>query len=114
MVINCNYSIKGDCNRCKYRKKCILIKPYSDELHKLEVKRSVLENENRKLYRCISTWDEIEESLDEYGVDSVTDVVYFHRNRQQMVDRINDNTKLINAYKRKEDNMVGCMNADKD
>ena len=112
-IKGCNYSKDGDCKYCSNKKKCILIKPYTKELHELEVKRRVLEIENNTLHEYVHTWEEIENSLDEYGVDSVTDVVYFDRTKQQMIDRINDNIKLINAYRKKEDNMVGCIYANK-
>lgn len=105
----CNYSKKGDCTYCSNRNRCVLLKPFSNELHKIEIKRISLELENKKLYEYISEWDEIEEELEEYGVDSVTDVIYFERNKQQMVDRINDNKKLISAYLKKEKSLIKDM-----
>jgi len=108
-IRGCNYSKCGDCNHCSNKRKCILIKPYSEKLSELENKRIVLEKENKKLYGYISEWNEIEKELDKYGVDSVTDVVYFDRNRQQMIDRINDNKRLINAYLKMEDKLIEDM-----
>ena len=105
-IKGCNYSVDGDCKYCSHKNKCVLIKPYSKSLHKIEIKRNNLENENKKLYEYISEWDEIEENLDKYGVNSVTDVIYFERNKQQMIDRINDNDKLIKAYLKKEKELV--------
>ena len=102
----CNYGKHGDCKKCSHKQKCIILKPYSEALYKIEVKRNALENENKKLHEYISTWDEIENNLDTYGVDSVTEVVYFERNKQQMVERIKDNEKLINAYLKKEKKMI--------
>ena len=107
--IHCNYSKLGDCNHCSYKQDCILIKPFSDKLNKIEVKRINLENENKGLYKNISEWDEIERNLDKFEKDSVTDVVYFERSRQQMIDRINDNERLINAYLKLEDNLIEDM-----
>ena len=109
LISGCNYSRKGDCNYCSNKKKCVLIKPYSKELNKIEVKRINLESENKKLYGYISEWDEIERNLDKYGKDSVTDVIYFDRSRQQMIDRINDNKRLINAYLKLENKLVEDM-----
>ena len=100
--IRCNYSKKGDCKKCSHKKKCYLNKPYSDKLNKIEVKRRCLEIENNDLYGYISEWDSIENDLKKYGVGSVTDVINFKRNKQQMIDRINDNKKLITAYLKKE------------
>lgn len=108
-ISGCNYSKKGDCNHCSHRRKCVLIKPFSKKLNKIEVKRIGLENENRELYKYISEWDEIERNLDKYEKNSVTDVVYFGRSRQQMIDRINDNIKLINAYLKMENELVKDM-----
>ena len=105
-MVWCNYSKEGDCKLCSYRKNCILIKPFSDELYKMEVKRIELEQQNKILSSYISNWDEIENNLDEYGVSSVLDVAYYPRSRQQMIDRINDNEKLIKAYRDKEKNMI--------
>lgn len=105
-IKGCNYSKNNDCNHCSHKKKCILIKPFTSEIHKLEVKRGFLEDENRKLHEYISNWDEIENDLNEYDVNSVTDVIYFKRSRQQMVDKINDNNRLINAYLKKEKSLI--------
>lgn len=98
----CNYSNENDCKYCSHKNKCILIKPYSDKIGKIESKRNYLECENRKLHEYISKWDTIENDLEKYNVNSVTDVIYFKRNKQQMIDRINDNEKLIKAYRKKE------------
>lgn len=105
-TIKCNYSNKNDCNYCSYNGKCVLIKPYSEELNKIERKRHSLENENKLLYKYISEWRAIEDNLDEYKVKSVLDVIYFKRNKQQMIERINDNKKLIKAYLKKEDDLL--------
>ena len=110
----CNYSKDGDCQYCSYKKKCVLIKPYSDKLYEVELKRHRLENENDELYKLISEWDGIENNLEEYGVGSVFDVINFKRNKQQMIDRINDNKKLIKAYLKKEYDLIGELYANKD
>ena len=103
-IKGCNYANNGDCKYCSHKNKCILIRPYSDKLHNLEVKRIGLETENKRLYEYLTTWNKVEDELD--GVGSVTDVVYFDRNKQQMIDRINDNNKLIKAYREKEDSLI--------
>ena len=108
-ISGCNYSQDGDCNHCSKRKECILIKPYSEKLNKIEIKRISLESENKRLYGYISEWDDVERNLDEYEKDSVNDVVYFDKSRQQMVDRINDNKRLINAYLKAEEKLVEDM-----
>ena len=103
----CNYSNEGDCKYCSHRKKCVLIKPYSKDLEKVELKRLALEKENDELYKYIIEWRNIEENLDNYdGANSVTDVIYFKRNKQQMINRIKDNEKLIEAYRKKEEKMI--------
>ena len=86
-----------------------MLKPYSEKINKIESKRRILEKENNVLYENISTWDEIENNIDKYEVDSVTDVVYFKRNRQKMIDRINDNNKLINLYREHEEKLINEM-----
>lgn len=108
-IRGCNYSSVGDCKKCSHRKHCILIKPTSDKIKKIEFKRRVLEKENDVLYGYISTWDEIENNIDEYEVDSVREVIYFERSKQQMLDRINDNEKLINLYLKKEEKLINEM-----
>lgn len=112
-IKGCNYSKKGDCNYCSHKNTCILIKPYSEELNKIEIKRIRLENENKKLHEHISEWDEIENNLEKYEVNSVFDVINFKRNKQQMIDRINDNKKLIKAYLKKEYDLIGELYANK-
>ena len=112
-VKGCNYSKDGDCQYCSHKRKCVLIKPYSDDLYKVELKRHRLENENKELYEHILEWDEIENNLEEYGVNSVFDVINFRRNKQQMIDRINDNKKLIKAYLKKEYDLIGELYANK-
>ena len=71
------------------------------------MKRLALEKENDELYKYIIEWRNIEENLDNYdGANSVTDVIYFKRNKQQMINRIKDNEKLIEAYRKKEEKMI--------
>lgn len=105
-IKGCHYSKTNQCSYCSHRKKCILIKPYSEKINKIEIKRNGLENENKLLRGYIKEWDKIENELDKYGKNSVTDVVYFKRSKQQMIDRINDNNKLIEAYRRKENDLL--------
>lgn len=105
----CNYSQFGDCKYCSHKKTCVLIKPYSNKLYETEMERFTLEKENETLKKYISTWDEIERELDKYEGDSVTDVIYFERSKQQMIERINDNKKLIKAYLKKEGSLVKDM-----
>ena len=108
-IKGCNYSKEGDCKYCSHKSKCWLIKPYSDKLYETEVKRHWLEEENKKLLKYISKWDEIEENLESYGVNSVTDVVYFGREintKQKMIDKINRNNRLIKAYFKKEKKLI--------
>lgn len=102
----CNYSKEGDCKYCSHRNQCILIKPYSEKLREVEIKRRDLDFENKLLYSFIDEWDEIERNLEKYkkennDVNSVTDVIYFPKNkntRQKMFERIEDNKDLINLY----------------
>ena len=108
-IKGCNYSSIDDCKHCSHKNKCLLLKPYSEKINKIESKRRILEKENDVLYEYISTWDEIENNIDKYGVDSVTDVVYFKRDRQKMIDRINDNNKLINLYREHENKLINEM-----
>ena len=107
-IKGCNYSNSNTCKYCSHKNKCVLIKPYSEKLFELEIKRVRLENENRGLYKSISLWDSIEKNLDNYGdfVNSVTDVVYFDMNKQQMINKIFNNEKLIKAYSNKENELI--------
>lgn len=105
-IKGCNYGKSGDCEYCSHKQKCVLIKPFSEELDKIEKKRFALEKANKQLYEYIREWDEIEKNLDKYKVNSVSDVIYFKRNRQKMVDKIKDNERLIKAYREKEENLL--------
>lgn len=107
-IKGCNYSKSNNCKYCSHKNKCVLIKPYSDELYNIELKRFRLEKENRRLYEYISKWNEIESEIEKYGafVNSVTDVVYFDMNKQQMVNKIVNNNKLIKAYLNKEHTLI--------
>lgn len=105
-IKGCHYSNENDCKYCSHKNTCMLIKPFSEKLHKIEIKRHYLENENKKLHECISLWDDIENDLDKYNKNSVTDVVNFKRTKQQMINRINDNDRLINAYLKKEEDLL--------
>lgn len=109
LVKGCNYSNEGDCAYCSHKNKCILIKPFSKKLEKLENKRVQLEKENKQLYDYISQWKNIENNLDEYGVDSVLDVIYFPKHRNtigKMVEEIHDNKKLIEDYLNAEERII--------
>ena len=61
----CTYCKKSDCNHCSHKKKCLLIKPYSDELDKIERKKQKLEMENDKLFYLLFVWRKIEDNLKE-------------------------------------------------
>lgn len=98
-IQGCNYSNIGDCEYCSHRKNCYLIKPYSDEIHEIEVKLRTVEKKNEKLWEYISNWDEVEKELRVKGGKSVTDVVYFKRTKQQMARSIAKNKELIEAYR---------------
>lgn len=89
----CNYSNGNGCNYCSHKKKCILIKPYSDKLNIIEKKRVWLEKENITLYEYISVLDN-------------GDDVYFKRSKQQIIEKIEDNEKLIKAYQKKEEELL--------
>lgn len=108
-IIGCNYSKEGDCKHCSHRNKCVLIKPYSDELNKIEVKRRHLEKENEKLFEYISEWDDIEKNLSKYHAHSVNEVIYFDKkinSKQKMIDKIDRNKLLIKAYLKKEQELL--------
>lgn len=110
-IKGCNYSKKGDCKNCSYNDKCILIKPYSEDLNKIEIKRRELEYKNKKLYEYISEWDKVEKELDDYGAKVVTDVVYFKTTKQQMINQINRNKHLIQLYLNEEKKILEVLYA---
>lgn len=99
----CNYDNK--CTYCSHKNKCELQKPYSDKIHELEMKIHWAELEMRTLRKYISTWRDVEKNLEDYGVKSVTDVVYYGRNEQQMIDRIHDIERLIKSYRKSLDKL---------
>ena len=101
----CSYSNIGDCKNCSNKKKCVLIRPYSDKLYKTEVKRSWLEKRNKELTNYVKEWKIIEEKLGD-NRKSVTDIIYFKRSMQKMVDEIEDNQKLIAVYREKEKRLL--------
>ena len=143
----CTYSNKGDCSHCSHKKKCFLIKPFSDKLYEIEKKRHKLENKNRELFDLLFRWRIIEDNLKECGYErmgdcercsyencvikpytkdepnskeyerlnnlsSVTDVIYLDGNintERKILDTIDRNTLLINAYLEKEEDLVRNM-----